>query len=260
MNEPSYSFRQKVLRRTPMLGAFLCSADPAIAEVMTQADFDLLIVDAEHSAFGPAQVQTLIRAIEPSGVDCVVRVPELLQSQVQWALDSGARGILFPQICNRDDTRKAVAFSRYPPQGQRGLGPGRASNWGSSLGDYQRAANKDLAVLIQIENQPALDNLEEIVSTPGVDLIFIGPGDLSQGLGVTGQLDHPKVAQAMSRIIEVCQSENIPVGTLALTESSAKQWAEAGVSLLMLGSDTLFLHRSSQDVAERFRLISNPKE
>ncbi len=260
MNERSQSLRQKIAQRTPMQGAFLCSADPTIAEVMTQADFDLLIVDAEHSAFGPPQVQALIRAIEPSGVDCVVRVPELLQSQVQWALDSGARGILFPQIGNAEDTRQAVSFSRYPPQGQRGLGPGRASDWGSSLGDYQRCANQDLAVLIQIENQSALDNLEEIVSTPGVDLIFIGPGDLSQTLGVTGQLDHPKVVLAMSRVIEVCKSLDIPVGTLALTESSAKQWTDAGAALLMLGSDTLFLHRSIQDVAQRFRPILTPKE
>jgi 2-keto-3-deoxy-L-rhamnonate aldolase RhmA len=243
-----------------MLGAFLCSADPTIAEVMAQADFDLLVIDAEHSAFGPAEVQVLVRALEPSRAAGIVRVPELLQSHVQWALDSGARGILFPQISSGAETLRAVSFCRYPPAGRRGLGPGRATGWGSYIAAYQERANDDLAVLIQIENQAALDNLEEIVATPGVDLIFMGPGDLSQGLGVSGQLSHPRVVEAMNRIVEVCRSHDMPIGTLALTEDSARRWTEAGASLLLIGSDTMFLQRSSQDVANRFRPIIHSKE
>lgn len=260
MKKTRESLREKLRQHRLLQGAFLCCSDPTVAEVMSQADFDLLIVDAEHSAFGPAQIQTLVRAVEAGGVACLVRVPELLQSQVQWALDSGAQGILFPQIRHAEDTRRAVSFCRYPPQGQRGLGPGRASGWGSYLGDYQNTANDELAVLIQIENLEALENLEAIISVPGIDMIFIGPGDLSQVLGVSGQLEHPKVVSAMQEIVEACQAQDVAVGTLTLTESSALHWKEAGASLLILGSDTMFLGSSAHDVAKNFRSIHAEKE
>ena len=186
-----------------VIGAFVNLRSPDAAELMSQSGFDFLLVDAEHSSIGPEGILEMFRAIERGRAIPLLRVPETSAAGVQWALDAGARGILFPRIRSVDDVQQAVSLCRYPPEGNRGLGPGRASGYGANLLDYATTANSEIMVMIQVETMEAVEQIDEIAAVPGVDLIFIGPGDLSQLLGVTGELHHPRIQEIGKRVVTV---------------------------------------------------------
>lgn len=238
-----------------MLGAFLNFRSPEVAELMGQCGFDFLILDAEHSSFGPETIQDLVRAIEGTSATPLVRVPEIRPGVVQWALDAGAQGILFPQVRNAQEARTAVSYCLYPPEGTRGLGPGRASDYGVRVREYEAEANQRVLVMIQIENMSAVENLESILDVPGIDLAFLGPGDLSQALGVTGELSHPRVVEVMEKVIQTCAARRIPVGTLALDQSTAELWQRRGVNFLTIGSDSFFLAQKSIAALKEFEKL-----
>ena len=205
---------------------------------------------------GPGTIRNLVRAVSCKGCRPIVRVPEVQRSYVQWALDAGAEGVLFPQVSTAAEAEAAVRFCRYPPDGIRGLGPSRATQYGFQLKEYEARANQDLAVLIQIENESALDNLDAILSVSGIDLAFIGPGDLSQALGVTGQLAHPRVLETMERVVDACHAHQVPAGTLELNPDAWSHWLERGVHTLMVGSDLFYLANGATSAVERFRSVA----
>ena len=180
------SLRSKLEAGQAVVGAFLGLRSPDAAELMSQAGYDFLLVDAEHSNIGPDSVLEMLRAIDRCRAAPLVRLSETSASHVQWALDGGAEGILFPRIRSVEDVKLAVSLCRYPPDGIRGLGPGRASGYGANMLDYAATANKEIMVMIQVETVEAVDCIDDIAAVPGVDLIFIGPGDLSQVLGIPG--------------------------------------------------------------------------
>lgn len=250
-------FKVRLQNNQPVMGAMLSFRSPESAELMAACGFDFLMIDAEHSSFGPETVQDLIRAVQVAGCLPFVRVPETRAAWVQWALDAGAGGILFPQIRTADDARQAVALCRYPPQGIRGLGPGRASGYGATLLEYEESANRAITVMVQIENLTALEHLEEILAVPGIDLVFMGPGDLSEVLGVPGQLAHPSVEEAMNRILTHCKKVQIPAGTLALAPDVVKLWHGRGVCFFLIGSDAFFLSKASAEALGECRLTSS---
>lgn len=235
-----------------VIGAFVNLRSPDAAELMSQSGFDFLLVDAEHSSIGPEGILEMFRAIERGRAIPLLRVPETSAAGVQWALDAGARGILFPRIRSVDDVQQAVSLCRYPPEGNRGLGPGRASGYGANLLDYATTANSEIMVMIQVETMEAVEQIDEIAAVPGVDLIFIGPGDLSQLLGVTGELHHPRIQEIGKRVVTVCRENSIPVGILALEEETLTYWKAQGVQLFAVGSDAAFLAKSCRELVGRW--------
>ena len=242
------------------LGSFQLFSSPGVAELHGMSGFDFIVIDSEHGALGPGTIRNLIRAVSGVGCHPIVRVPETQRSHVQWALDSGAAGILFPQISSEEEAVAAVQFCRYPPDGVRGLGPVRANSYGSLLKEYEEQANQNIAVLIQIENEAALENLDQILSVPGIDLIFIGPGDLSQVLGVTGELGHPKVLATVERVVNACHTHEVAAGTLALDPTAWSYWLERGVKTLLIGSDLFFLSNGARRAVDEFRMMSESKK
>ncbi len=238
------------------LGSFQLFSSSGVAELHGMCGFDFIVIDSEHGALGPGTIRNLIRAVSGVGCHPIVRVPETQRSHVQWALDSGAHGILFPQISSKEEALAAVQFCRYPPDGVRGLAPNRANSYGARLKEYEERANQDIAVLIQIENEAALKNLDEILSVPGIDLIFIGPGDLSQVLGVTGELQHPKVLKTIEGVVDACHTHKVATGTLALDPTTWSHWLERGVTTLLVGSDLFFLGNEARRVVDKFKVIS----
>ena len=238
------------------LGSFQLFSSSGVAELHGMCGFDFIVIDSEHGALGPETIRNLIRAISGVGCHPIVRVPETRRSYVQWALDSGAEGILFPQISNEEEALAAVQFCRYPPDGVRGLGPVRANSYGSLMKEYEERANQDIAVLIQIENEASLENLDQILSVPGIDLAFIGPGDLSQVLGVTGELGHPKVLATVERVVDACRTHKVAAGTLALDQTAWSHWLERGVKTLLIGSDLFFLGNEARRTVDKLRVMS----
>ncbi|MFQ5740273.1 MAG: HpcH/HpaI aldolase/citrate lyase family protein [Acidobacteriota bacterium] len=242
--------KTRIHQKRCLFGAMISFQSPQVVELMGHSNLDFLIIDSEHASFGPESVQNLIRAAEGTPAAPFLRVPEIRSSFVQWGLDSGARGILFPQIRSAEDAERAVALCRYPPLGIRGLGPGRAARYGLRLKEYEEEANESIVVMIQIENLKAVEELEAIVEVPGIDLIFIGPGDLSEVLRVPGQLDHSRVLEVMERVVAVCLQHQVPVGTLVLDPESCRYWRERGIEFLLIGSDAFFLAGGCQAALE----------
>ena len=242
------SLRAKLEAGQAVVGAFLGLRSPDAAELMSQAGFDFLLIDAEHSNTGPETVLELLRATGREGAAALVRLAETSAASVQWALDGGAEGVLFPRICTAEEVREAVALCRYPPDGRRGLGPGRASGYGVNMLGYAAAANRELMVMIQVETLEAVENIEEIAAVPGVDLIFAGPSDLSQALGFPGEMHHPRILEIGRRVMEVCANHAVHFGILALQEEPLAYWKEQGAQFFAVGADALYLaaacHRS----------------
>ncbi len=238
------SLKDKLEAGQAVAGAFLGLRSPDAAELMSHAGFDFLLIDAEHSNIGPDTTLEMLRAVDRGHAAPLVRLPEVSAANVQWALDGGAEGILFPRIRSVADVKQAVSLCRYPPDGIRGLGPGRASGYGANMLDYAAAANREIMVMIQIETMEAVECIDDIAGVPGVDLIFIGPGDLSQVLGIPGEMHHPRIREIGERALAVCRNNAVHFGILALQEEPLAYWKEQGAQLFALGTDALYLAKA----------------
>jgi 4-hydroxy-2-oxoheptanedioate aldolase len=194
--------RSRILAREPLLGAFLTSPNPAAVEMLALESFDFVVVDTEHGNFGPESVETMIRTADGARIPAIVRVPNCHASaESNRALDCGAAGTLFPRADGIAPVRAAVEGAKYAPIGKRGLAGVRANRYGTVPFDHWvLEANEATTVVIQIETAGALNHLAEIASEKDVDVLFVGPNDLSQSLGVPGHYDDPRYRAAVERV------------------------------------------------------------
>lgn len=228
------------LAHEAVYGTILSLPSPEVAEAMVLAGFDWLFIDLEHGVMGILECQRMIQAIGVHA-ESLVRVPELTESAVKKVLDTGAGGIIVPKVNTVEEARKAVAYSKYPPEGQRGVGATRAHGYGIHFKDYVDRANKNLMVVVQIEHIDGVANIEQIVEVPGVDVIFIGPYDLSASMGLMGQLDHPSVLEAIDKVEKACTDKEMHMGYFGMTVESVRPYMKKGYRLITCGTDTSFL-------------------
>ncbi|TIU55865.1 MAG: 4-hydroxy-2-oxovalerate aldolase, partial [Mesorhizobium sp.] len=172
MNE----FRQKCISRTNLVGPFAAIPHPVAVEVMASSGLDFLCIDWEHAQISRETIEAMVRAADVHRVPAMVRVPGHAPEAIQAALDSGAQGVLVPRVSTAEQAAMAVKASRYPPLGERGVGPGRAAGYGYRIPEYLAAANERIVVAVQVETAEGLANIEAIAAVDGVDLIFVGPG------------------------------------------------------------------------------------
>lgn len=241
-------FRQLLRSRGAQapLGTWIMSASPIVAEAIGHAGFEWGVVDMEHTPLDMMEVVHLLQAVGNTKMLPVVRVPWNDTVTVKRVLDAGATTLLFPFVQNAVEATKAVAATRYPPEGVRGMaGMSRASRFGTTP-DYLKTANKTLGVIVQLETREALSQLDAIAAVPGVDAIFIGPADLSGTMGLPGQLTHPQVMGLMSEAAQRCQALGIPVGTVGGTPEQVVQYRAAGFSFVAIASDLGLLMRGAQ--------------
>lgn len=239
----SHPFRQRLQSRDPLLGTF-CGFDSApVVETLGWAGFDLICIDMEHGVMGLHQLPEMIRAAEYAHAIPLVRVAEP-SVYIGRVLDAGAYGVIVSHIETAEDAEQVVAQVRYPPTGRRGAGPGRASAYGAELGRYLQVADQNVAAIVQVETKKGLDNIEEIAEVPGIDAVFIGPGDLSVSLGAApGSAQHH---QAIARIASVSLSAGVPVGAFAGTADELKELKTLGSSLFIVNADTVFLTTAAE--------------
>ncbi len=196
------------------LGSWITLAHPAVAEVMARAGFDWLVIDVEHSVIGIGAVGDLIRVIDLCGVAPLVRLTSNHPDQIKRVMDAGAHGVVVPMVNSAADAARAVAATRYPPLGTRGVGLSRAQGFGAP-GCFQAYLDwqADGAVVIaQIEHRDAVDALESILTVPGIDGFIVGPYDLSCSMGIPGQFAAPEFLAAMARIRETGRRLGCPGG------------------------------------------------
>ncbi|MFN8484498.1 MAG: aldolase/citrate lyase family protein [Anaerolineae bacterium] len=232
----------------PVLGTFAWSASPRCVEIIGHAGFDYVMFDAEHSPIEADRLEDLIRASEAVGLPPLVRIPYLHPSFITRTLDSGAAGIIVPQVNSLADAQIAVAGAKYHPLGRRGMAVARPAGFGLLAGgdDYRAAANRETLLIVQVETRDAVEHLPSILALPGIDGILIGPNDLSQSLGYPGQLDLPLVQGVIHSVVEQCVAANVPVGMFSGSVATLRHWRDHGCRLLLLGTDLGLLAAGAQ--------------
>ena len=228
------------------IGTWVMSASPLVAEAVGCAGFDWGVIDMEHTPLDLMDVVHLLQAVASTKMLPIVRVPWNDTVMVKRVLDAGATTVLFPCVQNADEARRAVAATRYPPEGVRGMaGMSRGSRFGT-LPNYFKTANQGIAVIVQLETPEAVANLEAIAAVPGVAAIFLGPADLSGAMGLVGQLTHPDVMALMAQAAQRCKALNMHVGTVGGTPEVVAQYRAAGFDFVGIASDLGLLMRAAQ--------------
>ncbi len=205
-------FEKKLSSRVLTIGSWITIGHPAIAEIMARAGFDWLVVDLEHSVISIDVAGDLIRIIDLCGVAPLVRLTSNDPDQIKRVMDAGAHGIVVPMVNSAVEAARAVAATRYAPQGSRGVGLGRAQGYGVSFQDYLEWQRDGPVVIVQIEHKDAIDQLDDILTVPGVDGFIIGPYDLSCSMGLPGQFESPEFVDAIVRIRDAGQRIGCPAG------------------------------------------------
>jgi 2-keto-3-deoxy-L-rhamnonate aldolase RhmA len=230
----------------PPVGTWISSASPIVAEAIGHAGFDWGLVDMEHAPLDVMGVVHLLQALSGTKMLPVVRVPWNDAVTVKRVLDAGATTVMFPFVQTADEAQRAVAATRYPPEGIRGMaGTSRATRYGTTP-NYFRSANGNIGVIVQIETPQAIEQIEAIAGVPGVDALFIGPADLSAALGHIGQLTHPAVMELMARAVQRCKALGMPVGTLGSSPEAVAQYRAIGFDFVAVSSDIGFIMRGAQ--------------
>ncbi|MBS0536632.1 MAG: 4-hydroxy-2-oxo-heptane-1,7-dioate aldolase [Proteobacteria bacterium] len=235
------------------LGTFSTLASPAVAEMLAQCGFDWILVDTEHSPNELPVVVDHLRAIAGCGISPLVRPAWADMVLVKRLLDAGAQTLLFPYVQNAEEARRAVSYTRFPPDGVRGVsGSSRAAGYGL-VPDYFKNVAKEICVLVQIETADALEQLEDIASVDGVDAVFIGPADLAASFGHLGNPQHPDVQQAIDKAFERLRAIGKPSGYLTGNWDEAQRRIRQGVDFVSLGTDTVIASRAAKELVATIR-------
>ena len=241
------AFRQRVASKDVLHGTMVTLPLAATAEVLADAGFDWLFLDAEHGALTLHDIEGILQAVGRR-LPCVVRVISADEVPIKQVLDLGAAGIIAPQVNSAAAAADVVRFSRYPPAGSRGVGLARAHDYGFAFDSYLERANDSIAVIVQAEHVDAVDSIESIVAVDGIDAVFLGPYDLSASLGRMGELDHPDVQQAIDHVIAACKAADKPLGFFGVSAEAIRSYVARGCTLVVAGVDTLMLGTAAREL------------
>jgi 4-hydroxy-2-oxoheptanedioate aldolase len=227
------------------IGGWLSIGNPYTAETMANLGFDWLCIDLQHGLIDYADLTQMLPAISTTDTTPIVRVPWNEPYEIMKALDAGAYGVIVPMVNNRKEAEQAVTACRYPPAGLRSFGPIRAALYGGR--GYAAEANDEIACIVMVETAEALENLDEIASTPGVDGVYIGPSDLALALGMppVGDNDDPKHAATVKQIFETFRRHGVAVGIHTGSLTYTQHYLNMGFQFVTLGSDSGFMARGA---------------
>lgn len=243
-----------------MVGTFIIEFGvPSIAIVLAKAGCDFVIIDMEHSTFSMETVGQIVRTARGVDIPSIVRVPVIERHFISRALDTGASGLMIPRVQSLADIKNVIKYSMYPPEGDRGVafGIGHTDYGDGRLIDgvaYTKQANEELVIIAQIETAKSIENIDELFSSGMIDVALIGPYDLSTSLGVSGEINHPIMVEAIEKVIEKAKEYDIIMGTYIDDFEGGKQWLERGIRLIACGSDVALL---TWKMAEESQKIKN---
>jgi len=224
-----------------VLGCFVRYPDASLVEVLGYQGWDFLVFDGEHGTIEPRDCENMVRAAELRGVTPIVRVTTNLPPIILRYMDTGAQGLHVPWVNSGVEAEAVVRAVKYHPRGIRGLAGVRAADYAQAIpfSEYVRKANAETLITIHIETAEAVERLPEIVAVDGVDVVFIGPTDLSHSFGVPGQPQHPAVQAAMQRIVDIVTQSNAALGIMVANARAAQQWRERGARYIATGLEAL---------------------
>jgi len=237
----------------PTVGHWVSLACPAVTEILSGAGMDWLVFDTEHGPLGDGNLEGLITAMTGSGVTPLARVAGNDPVLIKKVLDRGVQGVVVPLVNSPGEALAAVAASKYPPEGMRGVAGTRANRYGAHLPQYFAEWNEDVLVACQVETKTALSQVEAIAEVPGVDILFLGPYDLSASLGILGQFQHPEFQRAKDRVLKAALHAGISAGYFAGSTREAMARIEEGFRFVALGTDARLLSRAADDLYREMR-------
>lgn len=241
------SIKERLKAGEKILAGWIFGLSPVSMEVMAVAGYPALLIDQEHGAVDMGMVHLLMLAAEARGAEVMMRVPSHDPNHVKRVLDLGMPTVMFPMVDSVADAKAVVAACRYPPAGRRGLATGgiRASSWGLDTKGYLAGIPDRQLIMCQIETKGGLEAVEDIASVDGVDLLFVGPNDLSAALGHFGDQDHPTVRAAIDRIVAAAKAKGKWLGTVPTKQRDPKALFAAGFDLVVSGSDVALLREAA---------------
>lgn len=253
--------KKKLERGEVVFGSFFKFNSPNLVELFGFAGFDFLIIDCEHSTFGHADVENMIRACERAGMSSIIRTQDASEASILHALDSGASGVQVPSLRHPDQVREVVHKSKYHPIGGRGWAPGcRAAGYAFFNADeYVEHANRETVVSVHVENKEMVDEIEALCAIDHLDVLFIGTGDLSQSLGHPGKASHPDVQAAVDKVIEAGVRHGKHLGAVVGNPDQLKSYVERGVKYIAWQSDLTMYKNALKAAAANFSAY-RPKE
>jgi 4-hydroxy-2-oxoheptanedioate aldolase len=247
------TFKRAIREGRTQIGLWCSLCSNVAAEVIAGAGFDWILVDTEHAPNELPMVFSQLQGLVGGTAVPIVRPAWNDMVIIKRLLDVGVQNFLVPYVQTPEEARAAVAATRYPPQGIRGVAVTHRANQYGRVKDYFKRANDEICVIVQIETRLALKNLEAIAAIEGVDGLFIGPSDLAAALGHLGESGHPEVRAAIEDALQRIGKAGKAPGILAPIEADARHWLSVGCTVLAVGSDSGLLARHSEELAARFR-------
>ena len=239
-----------------LVGTWLNGPVASQVEIIGGAGFDFVILDSEHSSYGLDQCENLVRAADAVALPCLVRVAPGDAREVSKALDFGAQGIIVPHVSSEKEARASVRYAHFAPQGERGAAPTvRGARFGQTIWkDYLAQEMSKTMVVLQIEGKEGVEQLDSIMSVKGVDVIFVGTFDLSESLGVSGQLEHPRLLNAVEEIVIRARDRQVSVGLWMPKPEQVGPWIERGVQMITVANNDMIFFDACQAVAKAVKI------
>jgi 4-hydroxy-2-oxoheptanedioate aldolase len=250
------TLNERLSKENPSYGVFAKTNDPFFIEILGKAGFDFVILDSEHGPNSPREMYPLILASRASGLFPIVRVGTLSETDIARALDLGVAGVQVPQLSTAEQAQNAAQWSRFSPRGSRGVCRFvRAADFSlQARAEYFKRAN-EVTVIGMVEGAEGIRNLDEILEVEGIDVLFVGPYDLSQALGVIGEVEHPLVLKEIEAIVAKCKARNRTVGSFVDNIATAKRYKELGVKYLAYSVDVGIFASACKDLINELRVL-----
>jgi 4-hydroxy-2-oxoheptanedioate aldolase len=246
------NLKEKIRSGEVVHGCWINLASTVSAEIVGNAGFDWLLIDLEHGAGDVAIMYQQLQALSASSSTPIVRIDNLSRPKVQRILDAGAAGIMFPQIQSSLEADGVIRMMYYPPRGERGMAKMvRATGFGRYANEYIADVEKNLVGVIQIETLNALQNIDGVAATEGVDVLFVGPSDLSLSLGIFGQLGHPLYQQAIKDVAAAAKKHGKATGVLLQDINEYEMYYQLGYRFLACGADSAFVRKGADDLVKK---------
>lgn len=235
--------KHKLKNNQLTIGSWITIAHPAIIDIMATAGFEWLVIDLEHTSIDLSQAHILISTIQANRMKALVRVSKNEEVIIKRILDMGADGIIVPMVKSKAEAMEAINYAKYPPIGKRGVGLFRAQKYGIGFDDYKKWVNEELVIIAQIEHIEAVENIEDIITTEGIDGVIIGPYDLSGSMGYPGEYHREDVQKAIADVLSACKEHNVSSGFHVIESDPVKlqERINQGCTFLAYSLDFFFL-------------------
>jgi len=250
--------KHKLSRGDYVVGVVVTIPSPIVAELLAKVGFDFLWLDLEHGPASLETAQTMVAVAEGTDATPLVRVAWNDPALIKRTLDIGPHGVIVPMVSSAEEAEMAVKACKYPPQGVRGAGLSRAQRYGLELEAYLRRANREVMVVVQIEDVVGVEAAEEIAQVEGVDVMLVGPLDLSASMGVLGQMDHPMVQEALEHVAKVCREHDVVAGTLVMDPEGVNREFRRGFRFVAMGVDVAYMVNHARSLLSQVRPPAPP--